>query len=91
MRPRYDSHSVEIKDRKIANYQCVVPTTWNASPRDGGEQPGPIEQALIGTKIKDEANPFEIVRIVRSFDPCLACAIHVVTPKGRELGRFKVC
>ena len=84
-------HWVEIKDRKIANYQCVVPTTWNASPRDGGEQPGPIEQALIGTKIKDEANPFEIVRIVRSFDPCLACAIHVVTPKGRELGRFKVC
>ena len=84
-------HWIEIKDKKIANYQCVVPTTWNASPRDGNEQPGPIEQALIGTKIKDEANPFEIVRIVRSFDPCLACAIHVVTPKGRELGRFKVC
>ncbi|MDY6835971.1 MAG: nickel-dependent hydrogenase large subunit [Chloroflexota bacterium] len=84
-------HWIEIKDKKIANYQCVVPTTWNASPRDGSEQPGPIEQALIGTKIKDESNPFEIVRIVRSFDPCLACAIHVVTPKGRELGRFKVC
>ncbi len=69
-------HWIEIKDRKIANYQCVVPTTWNASPRDDNGTPGPIEQAIIGTKIKDKDNPFEIVRIVRSFDPCLACAIH---------------
>ena len=50
-----------------------------------------MEQAIIGTKIKDEANPFEIVRIVRSFDPCLACAVHVMTPKGRKLGEFRVC
>lgn len=83
-------HWVEIKDHKIANYQCVVPTTWNASPRDDKGQPGPIEQALIGTKVKDEDNPFEIVRIVRSFDPCLACAVHLVTPKGRSLGKFRV-
>ncbi|MFH1382504.1 MAG: nickel-dependent hydrogenase large subunit [Chloroflexota bacterium] len=69
-------HWIEIKDKKIANYQCVVPTTWNASPRDDNGNPGPIEQAIIGTKIKDKDNPFEIVRIVRSFDPCLACAIH---------------
>jgi hydrogenase large subunit len=62
-------HWVEVKDNKIANYQCVNPTTWNASPRDDKGQPGPIEQALIGTKIKDESNPFEIVRIVRAFDP----------------------
>jgi hydrogenase large subunit len=68
----------------------VVPTTWNASPRDDQGQPGPIEQALIGTKIRDEANPFEIVRIVRSFDPCLACAVHVITPKGNELTRFRI-
>jgi hydrogenase large subunit len=83
-------HWIEIKDRKIANYQCVVPTTWNISPMDDKGQHGPVEQALIGTKVKDEQNPFEIVRIVRSFDPCLACSIHVVTPKGRELGRYRV-
>jgi len=62
-------HWIEIKDKKIANYQCVPPTNWNASPRDDKGQPGPIEQALIGTKVKDEGNPFELVRIVRSFDP----------------------
>jgi len=69
-------HWIEIKEQKIANYQCVVPKTWNASPRDHNGNPCPIEQAIIGTKIKDKDNPFEIVRIVRSFDPCLACAIH---------------
>ena len=84
-------HWIEIKDKKIANYQCVVPSTWNLGPRDDQGQPGPVEQALIGTKIKDENNPFEIGRIVRSFDPCLACAIHVITPKGKELGIFRVC
>lgn len=83
-------HWITIKEHKIANYQCVVPTTWNASPKDDKEQPGPIEQALIGTNIKDEENPFEIVRIVRSFDPCLACAVHVITPKGEDLGRFRI-
>jgi hydrogenase large subunit len=84
-------HWIEIKDHKIANYQCVVPSTWNLGPRDDKDQPGPVEQALIGTKVKDENNPFEVVRIVRAFDPCLACAIHLITPKGRELGRFRVC
>jgi len=84
-------HWIEIKDHKIANYQCVVPSTWNFGPRDDQGQPGPVEQAITGTKIKDEANPFEIVRIVRSFDPCLACAIHLITPKGRDLGEFRVC
>ncbi len=69
-------HWIEVKDHKIANYQAVVPTTWNASPRDDNGNPGPIEQAIIGTKVKDKDNPFEILRIVRSFDPCLACAIH---------------
>ncbi len=83
-------HWIQIKDRKIANYQCVVPTTWNISPMDDQGQNGPVEQALIGTKVKDEQNPFEVVRIVRSFDPCLACAVHCVTPKGRDLGRFRV-
>jgi len=83
-------HWIEIKNKKIANYQAVVPTTWNISPMDDKGQHGPIEQALIGTKVKDEKNPFEIVRIVRSFDPCIACAVHVVTPKGRDLGKFRV-
>lgn len=83
-------HWVEIKDRKIANYQCVVPSTWNLSPRDDKEQPGPVEQALTGVKVRDEANPVELVRIVRSFDPCLACAVHLITPKGRSLGEFRI-
>ncbi len=83
-------HWIEIRDRKIAHYQCVVPTTWNASPADDHGTPGAIEQALIGTRIRDEANPFEIVRIVRSFDPCLACAVHLMTPKGTERGRIRI-
>jgi hydrogenase large subunit len=83
-------HWISIKDGKIENYQCVVPTTWNASPRDDRDQPGPIEQAITGTRVRDEANPYELGRIVRSFDPCIACAVHVVTPRGMEKGRFRV-
>jgi hydrogenase large subunit len=82
-------HWIEIANGKIANYQAVVPTTWNCSPRDDRDQPGACEQALEGARVKDESNPFELVRIVRSFDPCLACAIHMVTPRGREIGRFR--
>ena len=85
------SHWIEIKEGKIANYQVITPTSWNASPRDDGEQSGPIEQAITGVKIKDEANPFEIVRIVRSFDPCLACAVHLISPKGNDLGAYRIC
>jgi len=84
-------HWISIEDGRIENYQCVVPTTWNASPKDDKGQPGPIEQAITETKIQDEENPFEIVRIVRSFDPCLACAVHLITPRGTELGKFEVC
>lgn len=83
-------HWISINGGKIKNYQCVVPTTWNFSPADDQGQPGPLEQAITGTTIRDENNPFEIVRIVRSFDPCLACAVHLVTPKGTELGKFRV-
>jgi len=83
-------HWIEIKDKRIANYQCVVPSTWNMSPRDDKGQPGPLEQALTGTQVRDEENPFELVRIVRSFDPCLACAIHLITPKGKTLSEFRV-
>ena len=83
-------HWMGIKEAKIERYQLVVPTTWNDSPKDDKEQPGPIEQSLIGTKVRDSQNPYELVRIVRSFDPCLACAIHVVNTKGRELGVMRV-
>ncbi|MCK5438198.1 MAG: nickel-dependent hydrogenase large subunit, partial [Desulfobulbaceae bacterium] len=57
-------------------YQCVVPTTWNCSPRDDKEKRGPVEEALIGTPIADSKNPIEATRVVRSFDPCIACAVH---------------
>ncbi len=83
-------HWISIKNHKIANYQAVVPTTWNGGPRDDKGQPGPFEQAMEGTRIKDPENPFELVRIVRSFDPCIACAVHVVNAKGRELSRFVI-
>ncbi len=69
-------HWITIENRKIARYQCVVPTAWNCSPRDDRDVPGPMEQALIGTPIQDENNPIEATRVVRSFDPCLACAVH---------------
>jgi hydrogenase large subunit len=83
-------HWLKIEGKRIEHYQCVVPTTWNASPRDEKGQPGPLEQAIEGTKIRDERNPFEIVRIVRSFDPCLACAVHLVGPRGQALARLEV-
>lgn len=69
-------HWIEVKGGEIENYQLVVPTTWNASPKDGRGNPGPIEEALLGTEIEDEDNPIEAARIVRSFDPCMACAVH---------------
>ncbi|TYO96633.1 hydrogenase large subunit [Geothermobacter ehrlichii] len=83
-------HWIRVEDGKVTNYQAVVPTTWNAGPVDAKGQPGPIEQSLIGTRVRDERNPFELVRIVRAYDPCLSCAVHVVTPKGEDLGRFLV-
>jgi hydrogenase large subunit len=75
-------HWIQIEDGKIANYQLVVPTTWNCCPKDEQGQPGPMEQALIGTKVKDPDNPYELVRIVRSYDPCLACSIHTIDARG---------
>jgi ferredoxin hydrogenase large subunit/hydrogenase large subunit len=69
-------HWLEISQSKIRNYQCVVPTTWNCSPRDDRGVPGPIEHALAGLTVADPENPIEAARVVRSFDPCLACAVH---------------
>lgn len=82
-------HWIEIEGGKIKRYQCVVPGTWLASPRDDMGQRGPIEEALVGTPIADPENPIEAVRVVRSFDPCLACAIHVITPKG-DIKKFRI-
>lgn len=77
-------HWVEIDDHKVKNYQIVVPTTWNVSPRDKRGISGPMEQALIGMPV-DPDNPVNLVRIIRSFDPCLACAVHVISPKGEKM------
>lgn len=69
-------HWLSLKDFRIDTYQCVVPTTWNCSPRDDNGVPGPVEQALEGVVIADPENPIEPARVVRSYDPCLACAVH---------------
>jgi Ni,Fe-hydrogenase I large subunit len=82
-------HWIKIKDQKILNYQAVVPSTWNASPRDHKGQRGPYEEALIGTPIADPSRPLEILRTIHSFDPCLACAVHVVDCNGGEIVRVK--
>jgi Ni,Fe-hydrogenase I large subunit len=79
------SHWIEITDGKIANYQAVVPSTWNASPRDQKGLRGPYETALIGTRLADPERPLEILRTLHSFDPCMACAAHVVDADGRAL------
>ncbi len=72
------AHWVVIRDRKIANYQAVVPTTWNSGPRDADGRPGPYEQALVGVPVADPERPLELLRTVHSFDPCMACAVHVL-------------
>jgi hydrogenase large subunit len=82
-------HWVEIEDKKIKNYQCVVPTTWNAGPRDAKGQRGAYEAALLKTPIVDPERPVEILRTVHSFDPCLACAVHVVDARGRRYAQVK--
>ncbi len=69
-------HYIKIENRKIANYECVVPTTWNASPRDDRGIPGAMESALIGTQVADGEDQIEAVRIIHSFDPCIACSVH---------------
>ena len=84
------SHWVVVKDGVIANYQAVVPTTWNASPRDEGGIPGPYEAALLKTPIADAEKPLEVLRTVHSFDPCLACACHTLDVEGRTIATVKV-
>ncbi len=83
-------HWVRIEDGRISNYQVVVPTTWNAAPRDAKERLGAYEAALKGVKLSDPTQPLEILRTVHSFDPCLACAVHLVDARGKDLGTFQV-
>ncbi len=83
-------HWIVIEDTRIANYQCIVPTTWNASPRGQNGEIGAYEASLLDTPMAVAEQPLEILRTIHSFDPCLACATHVMSPDGRELTSVKV-
>jgi Ni,Fe-hydrogenase I large subunit len=82
------SHWIKMKNGKILKYQAVVPTTWNASPRDINNNPGPAEQSLQGNGgawVADPSQPIELPRITHSYDFCIACAVHLITPKGEKI------
>jgi hydrogenase large subunit len=83
------SHFVVIRDGKIANYQAVVPSTWNAGPRDAKNRPGPYEASLVGNPIADPEKPLEVLRTIHSFDPCIACAVHTLDVEGKELAKVR--
>jgi hydrogenase large subunit len=84
------AHWIKIKDTRIDNYQCVVPTTWNGSPRDPAGNIGAFEAALLDTPMADPAQPLEIIRTLHSFDPCLACSTHVMSPDGQDMATVTV-
>ena len=84
------AHWIVIKDQKIANYQAVVPSTWNAGPRDVQNQAGAYEASLQGHVLHDPKQPVEILRTIHSFDPCIACAVHVTDPDGEELVNVQI-
>ncbi len=84
------SHWVVVRDGKIKNYQAVVPSTWNASPRDASGAHGPYEASLLGTPLARPEEPLEVLRTVHSFDPCMACACHAFDPSGKQIARVKV-
>jgi len=83
------SHWVVVEDAKIKNYQAVVPSTWNAGPRDSDDQIGPYEASLMNNPVADPENPLEVLRTVHSFDPCIACAIHMVDTEQKEIVKVK--
>ena len=83
------SHWIVIRDGKIANYQAVVPSTWNAGPRDEQDKPGPYEASLLDNPIADPEKPLEVLRTIHSFDPCLACAVHMVDTQEHEIVRLQ--
>ena len=84
------SHWVVVKNGKIDNYQAVVPTTWNASPRDENGAPGPYEASLMHNPIANPELPLEVLRTIHSFDPCMACAVHTFDPEGKKIAKVKV-
>ena len=84
------SHWVVVDNGKIANYQAVVPTTWNASPRDEKGNIGPYEASLLKNPIADSEHPLEVLRTIHSFDPCMACAVHTFDPSGKRIATVKV-
>lgn len=84
------AHWININDGTIANYQLVVPTTWNASPRDAQGKPSAYEAALMDTPVADPKQPLEIIRTVHSFDPCMACAVHLYDEDGKTISRIQV-
>ncbi|NEW61362.1 nickel-dependent hydrogenase large subunit [Sulfurovum sp. bin170] len=84
------SHFVNIKEQKIKNFSVIAPTTWNATPKNFDGKRGAYEEALIGLKIEDTSKPLEVIKVLHSFDPCLACAVHVIDSKGKELGSYKI-
>jgi hydrogenase large subunit len=83
-------HWIKIRNKKIENYQAIVPSTWNASPRCENGVRGQYEESLIGAPVPDPNNPVNIVRIIRSFDPCLACAVHIIDPQTNEIKKFVI-
>jgi quinone-reactive Ni/Fe-hydrogenase large subunit len=83
-------HWIRIDKKVIANYQAIVPSTWNVSPRDKAGMRGPYEESLIGTRLANVDQPLEILRTIHSFDPCMACAVHIINPKTNEVKKFKV-
>jgi len=83
-------HWIQIEDKKIKNYQYVVPSTWNLGPRCANGKLGPVEESLIGTPVADPKRPLEILRTVHSFDPCIACAVHVIDPDSNQVYKVKV-
>jgi hydrogenase large subunit len=84
------SHWIVVNNGKIENYQAVVPSTWNASPRDAKGQHGPYEASLLHNPIADPERPLEVLRTIHSFDPCLACAVHTFDPEGKQIVKVKV-
>ena len=83
-------HWVVIEDHLIKNYQAIVPSTWNCAPRNKDGKRGPYEESLIGTKLANPDQPLEILRTIHSFDPCMACAVHIIRPDTDEIKKFRV-
>ena len=83
-------HWLRVRDGVIENYQAVVPSTWNCSPRDSAGKRGPYEESLIGTRLARADQPLEILRTIHSFDPCMACAVHVIDPQTNVVRKYRV-